>query len=69
MIQPTNNPASSPEHRVRERPASVVPPAHWQNSPVPKPSEPVIAAAEDQPGGRNPVRYGDWEYKGLAIDF
>ena len=25
--------------------------------------------AEDQPGGRNPVRYGDWELKGLAIDF
>jgi hypothetical protein len=22
-----------------------------------------------QPGGRNPVRYGDWELKGLAIDF
>ena len=35
------------------------------------PAPKAIAAEPDaeQPGGRNPVRYGDWELKGLAIDF
>jgi hypothetical protein len=55
--------------RVRKRPASVQAPAHWQASAAPVPNATVIAADADQPGGRNPVRYGDWEYKGLAIDF
>jgi hypothetical protein len=69
MNQPTNPPLSSSALRARNRPAAVQPPAHWQPTAAPKPSEPVIEAAEDQPGGRDPVRYGDWEYKGLAIDF
>lgn len=55
--------------RATLRPDHVKPPAGWSNPPVPEPAEPVIEKAEDQPGGRNPVRYGDWESKGLAIDF
>jgi hypothetical protein len=67
MTQSTNNPAGS--QRARQRPAGVAPPPHWQPSAAPEPRAPVIAEAADQPGGRDPVRYGDWEYKGLAIDF
>lgn len=55
--------------RAAKRPAHVKAPAGWANSPIPA-AEPVREEkAEDQPGGRNPVRYGDWELKGLAIDF
>ncbi len=53
-----------------QRPPHVKPPAHLSKSPpVPAP-EPVkpVAASED-PLGLNPVRYGDWELKGIAIDF
>jgi hypothetical protein len=55
--------------RAAKRPAHVTAPADWTNEPVPAPK--AIAAEPDaeQPGGRNPVRYGDWELKGLAIDF
>lgn len=67
MKQPANSMAGS--KRARQRPAGVAPPPHWQSSPVPEPRAPTIDAAETQPGGRDPVRYGDWEYKGLAIDF
>lgn len=55
--------------RAAKRPAHVRPPAGWSNSPVPAPAPLSEERAEDQPGGRNPVRYGDWELKGLAIDF
>jgi hypothetical protein len=55
--------------RATRRPAHVKPPAGWTNSPVPEPKALHEDKAEDQPGGRNPVRYGDWELKGLAIDF
>lgn len=51
------------------RPAHVKPPAHLSKSPpVPKP-EPLVRAAEPDPDRLDPVRYGDWEYKGIAIDF
>ena len=50
------------------RPATVKPPAYLsKNPPVPEP-EPV-PAREDDPQGLNPTRYGDWEHKGIAIDF
>ena len=55
--------------RANKRPADVKAPADWSNSPIPTPEPLREDAAEDQPGGRNPVRYGDWELKGLAIDF
>jgi hypothetical protein len=51
-----------------QRPAHVKPPAHLSKSPpVPKP-EPLVRPATD-PLGKDPVRYGDWELKGIAIDF
>ncbi|UZK68547.1 DUF1674 domain-containing protein [Sphingomonas sp. S1-29] len=50
------------------RPAHVKPPAYLSKSPpVPQP-EPV-PPPQDDPMGKNPVRYGDWELKGIAIDF
>ncbi|PCD01854.1 DUF1674 domain-containing protein [Sphingomonas spermidinifaciens] len=50
-----------------QRPPHVKPPAYLSKSPpVPKP-EP--AARKPDPDGRDPVRYGDWELKGIAIDF
>ncbi len=53
-----------------QRPPHVKPPEHLsKNPPVPAP-EPVVAKTEqDDPLGLNPVRYGDWELKGIAIDF
>lgn len=50
------------------RPDHVKPPEYLTpNSPVPEP-EAVERPAED-PLGRDPVRFGDWELKGIAIDF
>lgn len=51
-----------------QRPEHVKPPAYLsQNPPVPEP-EPVKSEQED-PLGLDPTRYGDWELKGIAIDF
>lgn len=53
-----------------KRPDHVKPPAHLSKSPpVPEP-EPIgkDASAKD-PAGLDPTRYGDWERKGIAIDF
>lgn len=55
--------------RATKRPAHVKPPSGWTSSAVPVPEPIREDKAEDQPGGRNPVRYGDWELKGLAVDF
>ena len=55
--------------RAAQRPAHVKAPAGWTNEPVPAPKPVAEDPDEEQPGGRNPVRYGDWELKGLAIDF
>jgi hypothetical protein len=54
-----------------KRPKHLHPPAHLSESPpVPEP-RPVDAAAP--PDGEeqrlDPTRYGDWEKKGVAIDF
>lgn len=69
MKQPTKQADGSRSPRARQRPSKIKPPPHWQSSAPPEPRAPIIDEAADQPGGRNPVRYGDWEYKGLAIDF
>jgi hypothetical protein len=51
-----------------QRPENLKPPAYLsKTTPVPEP-EAVPEPVED-PMGRNPVRYGDWELKGIAIDF
>lgn len=52
------------------RPPHVKPPAHLSpNPPVPEPERAPEPAEESDPLGRNPVRYGDWELKGIAVDF
>ncbi len=51
-----------------KRPDHLKPPAYLTpNPPVPKPE--TVAEPERDPMGKNPVRYGDWEHKGIAIDF
>lgn len=50
-----------------KRPDHVKAPAHLSKSP-PVPSPQPIVETED-PLGLNPVRYGDWEKKGIAVDF
>lgn len=51
-----------------QRPPHVKPPAHLSKSPpVPKPE--AIDRPSEDPLGHDPVRYGDWERKGIAIDF
>lgn len=53
-----------------ERPPHVKPPAHLSKSqPVPQPDPLPAADKEQDPLGINPVRYGDWELKGIAVDF
>ena len=53
------------------RPKHLQPPAHLSKSPpVPQPEE--IAPAGPPAGEEkrlDPTRYGDWEKKGIAIDF
>jgi hypothetical protein len=57
--------------RATKRPAHLDPPKHLSRSPpVPHP-EPMESAPP--PAGEeqrlDPTRYGDWEKKGIAIDF
>jgi Protein of unknown function (DUF1674) len=52
-----------------KRPDHVKPPAYLSKSPpVPKPKA-VAHEAEPNAERPDPVRYGDWELKGIAIDF
>lgn len=55
-----------------KRPDHVKPPAYLSKSPpVPEP-EPKGRREARAPGGSDPAdptRYGDWERKGIAIDF
>ncbi len=51
-----------------QRPDHVKPPAYLsKNPPVPQPE--AKPEPQDDPLGKNPVRYGDWELKGVAVDF
>ena len=51
-----------------QRPDHVKPPEYLShNPPVPKPE--LVTPREDDPLGKNPTRYGDWEHKGIAVDF
>lgn len=53
-----------------KRPSHVKPPAYLAKSPpVPQPqrgNSPPPAGEEDK---ADPTRYGDWEKKGIAVDF
>lgn len=55
---------------MARRPADVKPPAYLSPSPpVPAPDpQPAQRSASDHLG-LDPTRYGDWELKGIAIDF
>ena len=54
-----------------ERPKRLVPPAYLSPSPpIPGPDESAPAAAPSGESDRpDPTRYGDWEKKGIAVDF
>lgn len=49
--------------RATQRPEKFDKPAHWTNDPAPKPA-PIEVDEE-----LSPTRYGDWERKGVAVDF
>lgn len=50
------------------RPDHVKPPAYLSpNPPVPAPAK--GERPPEDPLGRDPVRFGDWELKGVAVDF
>jgi hypothetical protein len=54
-----------------KRPKHLEPPAHLSESPpVPKPRaiEPAAPPEGEKPR-LDPTRYGDWEKKGIAVDF
>lgn len=51
-----------------ERPDHVKPPAHLSKSP-PVPEPDPLEKADEILEKDGPTRYGDWEHKGLAIDF
>jgi len=51
-----------------ERPAHVKAPAHLSKSkPVPEPDP--LYKADEIAAQKGPTRYGDWEHKGIAVDF
>jgi len=52
--------------RATQRPHPFAKPAHWTDTPAPKPDE---AEAREDPAGLSPTRYGDWERNGIAVDF
>ena len=54
-----------------KRPAHLDPPNHLSPSPpVPKPGVmPEAAPPEGEDHKLDPTRYGDWEKKGIAVDF
>ena len=52
--------------RATKRPAEFTKPAHWTDTPPPKPAE---GKAVDDPAGLSPTRYGDWVRDGIAVDF
>jgi hypothetical protein len=53
-----------------QRPAHVKPPAHLSpNPPVPVPKAVEPPPREGKGDRLEPTRYGDWEKKGIAIDF
>jgi Protein of unknown function (DUF1674) len=55
---------------MSKRPADLKPPAYLSKSPpLPKPEPMPSKTPADDPLGLNPVRYGDWTLKGIAVDF
>lgn len=53
--------------RATKRPDHITAPAHWTSEPAPEPENGALASSETSE--TSPTRYGDWVYKGIAIDF
>jgi hypothetical protein len=53
--------------RMTKRPAHIAAPAHWSDDPAPD-VKPGGSSSSEQTE-KSPTRYGDWVYKGIAIDF
>ena len=58
--------AGTMQKRATKRPPGFAKPAHWSDDPPPAPADPQDAP---DPAGLSPTRYGDWEKKGIAVDF
>lgn len=57
---------------MAKRPDHVKPPAHLSKSPpvpTPDPLDSMRETERDPDGSLNPTRFGDWERKGVAVDF
>jgi hypothetical protein len=54
---------------MSKRPPHVKAPAHLSPSPPVPAAAKTERAPEPDPDRLDPVRYGDWEYKGIAVDF
>jgi len=53
-----------------QRPPQLKPPKYLsRNPPIPEPAEPPPAEEHGGPKGKEPTRYGDWERKGICVDF
>ncbi len=58
------------DRKPGQRPPHIKPPAHLSKSPpVPTPAPARNSSEHGGRDGPDPVRYGDWEHKGIAIDF
>ncbi|MEQ1509762.1 MAG: DUF1674 domain-containing protein [Sphingopyxis sp.] len=55
--------------RATRRPAHVRPPEHWQRDDGPPVPAEVPFTPREEKGRPDPVRYGDWERGGIAVDF
>jgi hypothetical protein len=64
-----DQPAIGDTPRATQRPAGVKPPAHWAADDGPPTPKAVHHAGQEIKGRPDPVRYGDWEAKGIAVDF
>lgn len=60
----TRSTSSGQAQRATQRPEGFTKPAYWSDAPPPKPGAPT---GTEEP--LSPTRYGDWEKKGIAIDF
>ncbi len=55
--------------RATVRPATVTAPPGWTSDDGPPAPAAVEFVGQEVKGRPDPVRYGDWEVKGVAIDF
>ena len=66
-----DEPKTGPDATAGQTAAAADTPAH-AGAPTPAQATPVIAAKVPEiggPAGPEPTRYGDWERKGVCVDF